>query len=309
MQRLTIVFVFICITLTGCSRTPKSQAHYRVMSMLKTGEYEAALQDVDRRLQREPHKRALLEDRLILLLANENPQSRVEILKVQRQLDAFGEGRQLLLEQSSSTLPRIRQQTAFALGELRESSSMEVLKDLAEDNDPEVRAEAIHALGKLARPEAKNILMIRLRDGYWKVRAEAADALASIGDTTASAQLFRAADDHDDYARMHILGSLLTLAHTNETPLYFQQIASDNLARKTAAALVLGKLGRQEALPVLIELLQDKNNPERVQIAQILIGLRPVSAGGSLESFLKNEQNPRVKALLMDYLQRKTNGV
>ena len=309
MQRLTIVFVSLSITLTGCNRTPKSQAHYRVMSMLKSGQYEAALKDVDRQLQREPHKRALLEDRLILLLANENPQVRVEILKVQRQLDAFSEGRQLLLEQSSSPLPRIRQQTAFALGELRESSSIEILKDLAEDKEAEVRAEAIHALGKLARPEAKNILLIRLRDGYWKVRAEAADALASIGDTSASSQLFRAADDHDDYARMHILGALLTLAHTNETPLYFQQMASDNLARKTAAALVLGKLGRQEALPVLMDLLHDKNNPERVQIAQILIGLRPISANGSLESLLKNEQNPRVKALLMDYCQRKPSGL
>lgn len=297
---LLIAFVFF--TLVGCDRTPSSEAHYRVLEMLKNNQYDLALNNVNRRLEKAPADRSLLEDRLILLLANDKPQAREEILRTQVRLDAIGDGRRLLLEQAKNRLSHVRKQTAFALGALRDPRGLPVLKELAEDRDSEVRAEAIHSLAKINHPDTKNLLLIHLRDGYWKVRAECADALAKLNDPSATKQLFRAADDSDDYVRMQIFNAILAVANPSQLSIYLKEMESDTLAKKTAAALAMGKINRREAVPHLIELLKDKKTPERLQIAQCLISLSPDL--NQLESLLKTERNPPIRKLLLNELRK-----
>lgn len=276
------------------------------MEMLKTADYEQALKDVNRGLEKDPNKIVLLEDRLILLLGNGNPQAREDVLKTQARLDAAGGGRFILLEQAQSRLPQVRQQTAYLLGVLREPDGLSALKGLAEDENDEVRAEAVHALAKLNAPDAKKLLMIRLRDGYWKVRAEAAAALAKSKDPAVTSQLFRVVADPDDYARMQILNAVLDLADPSQTDFYLNALDSDEIHKKTAAALALAKIHRAEAVPALIDLLKDKDGPERLQLAQALIRLHADPA--RLEALLKNERNPQVKEVFLQYLQQRSGG-
>ncbi len=301
-----LLIVSLVVTTVGCERPPSSDAHYRVMAMLKTSDYEQVLRDVNRRLEKDPKKIVLLEDRLILLLANASPQARAEVLKTQARLDAVGAGRFILLEQAQSRHPQVRQQTAYTLGVLRGPYGLKALENLAEDEDQEVRAEAVHALAKLNHPDARKLLMIRLRDGYWKVRAEAAAALAKSKDPTMTKQLFRSVDDSDDYARMQILDAVLDLADVSQADLYLDDLDSPNIFRKIAAALALAKIHRAEAAPVLIELLKDKNSPERLKAAQSLVRLR--ADPSNFDALIKNERNPQVKEVFLQYLQQYTRS-
>ncbi len=299
-----LLIVFLVVTTAGCERPPSSEAHYRVMAMLKTSDYEQVLKEVNRRLEKDPKKIVLLEDRLILLLANANPQARAEVLKTQARLDAVGAGRFILLEQAQSRNAQVRQQTAYTLGVLRGAYCLEALKNLAEDKDQEVRAEAVHALAKLNHPDAKKLMMIRLRDGYWKVRAEAAEALAKSKDPTVTKQLFRSVDDSDDYARMQIFDAILDLANASQADLYLDELDSPNIFRKIAAALALAKIHRTEVIPVLISLLKEKNSPERLEVAQCLVQLR--ADPSIFDSLIKNERNPQVKEVFLQYMQHYT---
>jgi hypothetical protein len=306
---LYLPIALLLFTIGGCEQTPSSEAHYRVVEMLKNKSYEKLLQEVTQKLEKEPKNRSLLEDRLILLLTDENFRQREALLETQHKLDEIGAGRNLLREQSKNQLSLVRLHTAYTLGALQDRGALGILKALAEDRDPDVRAEAIHALAKLNLPAAKYLLMIRLRDGYWKVRAEAADALGKLNDPTATKQLFRAVDDDDEYARMQILNAVLTLVSPSQEAIYLQEVNSPVPVKKIAAALALGKMQRQEAIPVLVELLKNRSAPNRLEMAHCLVKIAPDTVTNEIEKLLKGERNPQVKTVLADYLQqRRTPG-
>jgi len=68
------------------------------------------------------------------------------------------------------------------------------------------------------------------------------------------------------------------------------------------AALVLGKLGKREGVPVLVEALQDKNNTVRGVAAQSLGKLGAPEAIGRLKRALRNERDAFAKAQIQKAL-------
>ncbi len=273
------------------------------MLLLKNGQYDQALRDVNSRLDKKPRDRLLLEELLILLLANNDLGVRRDVLEVQKRLDAVGAGRQLLMDQSKNRLPQVRLQTAYALGALADPTSLGVLKTLAEDQESAVRAEAIHALGKVKNARAKGLLMIHLRDGDWRVRAESADALAQLHDPEATGQLLRAAADPDDYVRMQVRQAVIALAAPSQVDHYLDAAKSEVPAKRIAAALALAKLRHPAAVPLLYDLLEDKGSEDRVPLAQSLVamGVNPVDA--QFAAILKSEKDAKVRELLVRYSQ------
>ncbi len=124
---------------------------------------------------------------------------------------------------------RLRKEAAEALGKLKDERAVQHLSEvLLNDKDADVRRAAAWALGEIGSPDAISALVRALDDEDRGVRESAVDALAKIG----------------------ALDALLSA------------LKSKKARVKSAAALALGRMGAEDAIPHLSEVLRNEKNPE-----------------------------------------------
>ena len=76
--------------------------------------------------------------------------------------------------------PDVREQVAFALGQIRDVSAVDPLVAALKDTNAEVREQVAFALGQLRDPRAVDALMAALKDQSADVRRQAAFALGQL---------------------------------------------------------------------------------------------------------------------------------
>jgi HEAT repeat protein len=176
--------------------------------------------------------------------------------------------------------PTVRRNAAVVLGLMDEPGVIKMLARAMKDSDPGVRNYALEAMARLGNPEAKQELVFMTSAGIGSDEVFAIGALAQTGDrayldtfryklATASHIETRLAaarglgvsgsDEGLDVA-LRALRSHRTILDDPKDPPEDQKLRVRQLA-----AAALGAIGRVEALPVLVELMDDPTDP-RVQV-------------------------------------------
>jgi HEAT repeat protein len=107
------------------------------------------------------------------------PSKLAPLLEVMFELNPEGM-RETLKETASSTSETARAASLRCLGELRDRSSLELMKGGMADEFPEVRIAAAHGIGALGAREATPVLLNALKAGDLRVQNAARTALSSL---------------------------------------------------------------------------------------------------------------------------------
>ncbi|WP_321422449.1 HEAT repeat domain-containing protein [uncultured Methanobacterium sp.] len=167
-------------------------------------------------------------------------------------------------------LSSVRENSAEALGRIGDIRAIPALIDSMEDDpDEEVRLKSAWALGELGNEEAVDALITALEDKNWSVRRTSANALGRIGDHRAVPYLIKALEDNDWHVRKYAAVSLGKMQDKQAIPVLLEAMDDEDADVRWKAMLALGKLG-ESAVPPLIKTLKNKNWRVRAKAAEVL---------------------------------------
>lgn len=169
--------------------------------------------------------------------------------------------------------PKQRRMAAEMLGIIGNPGAFPDLMEALEDEDTAVRANAAEALGKLGDPGARHSLIDKLKDPSSEVRMNAALALGVMGVT---AKQFK---------------TILGMLGEGKTP-----------EERSGAAIALGALQKAEAVPALIEALEDSDSDVKTSAVWALENLGGLAVLPLVE--LLNNGDPYMRTLAAMLLGR-----
>lgn len=179
---------------------------------------------------------------------------------------------------------QVRGAAALALADLEGTEALPALLVAIEDEHAYVRQMALTALGEIGDGRARERLRRALRDERPEVRFQAVIAFCRIAPDEAVPTLLDASRDEDANIRYIALRVAEELAHKEEEggdwapELLDRAVAmlrDEDAKVRIVAAVVLGRAGRREGVPVLAELLAGRittNEPEDEAAAVELVG-------------------------------------
>lgn len=143
-------------------------------------------------------------------LASENAELRREGVDILDQIARFDpEARAAIRKLLKDPSPRVREEAAEVLGDLRDKESLPEMMELLADSEAGVRRRAVQALMGLEAPEAVPALVDRLTlDQDENVRESAADALGRLKSPQAAQSLLHALKDQSEDVRAQAIASL-----------------------------------------------------------------------------------------------------
>jgi len=157
-----------------------------------------------------------------------------------------------LIEALDSAYWPLRWHAAHALAEMVDHRAVRPLIVALADENRFVRQAAAMGLGPLRDRRAVEPLIAALKDRWPDVRREAAWALGMIGDTRAKATLERVAEDPVRHVREHARAALVILRSGDMFTALVEALDSLVYAVYQKAAISLGLLGDERAVPHLI---------------------------------------------------------
>lgn len=167
-------------------------------------------------------------------------------------------------------LSAVRENSAEALGRIGDELAVPALiESLEEDPDEEVRLKSAWALGEIGAPGAVDALIIALEDNDWGVRRAAANALGVIGDQRAVPYLIKVLKDGDWQVRKYAAVSLGKMKDEKAIPILLEAMDDDDADVRWKAMLALGKMGEIAVKP-LIKTLKNKNWRVRAKSAEVI---------------------------------------
>lgn len=206
------------------------------------------------------------------------------------------------------------------LGEIRDSSALEVLFDIHKNADDEIKMVIDEALGKIQDSRSVDLLISDLDSRSKEIRYAAAVALGIIKDNRAVDPLIRILNDEYEWVRQaaakalgqigdkKAIDSFISLLDSKERQLNYTAIealgnigdssvvdplitalAHDDAFVRKAAAEALGRIGDKNALSPLIETLSDDDESPRVAAADALGEIGDREAVEPLRKLLKDE--------------------
>ncbi len=169
---------------------------------------------------------------------------------------------------------RVRTRVAWALGEIEDPSAVKGLVAALNDGDAAVREKAVWALGEIESPTAVEGLLPLLSDADAKVRRQVAWALGEIESPFAVAGLVTALSDNDATVRRQVAWALGEIEDLQAvTALVGALKDADWQVRKTAA-WALGEIEDPRAIDELRAAAGDSNGEVRRAVAQALREIR-----------------------------------
>ncbi len=177
-----------------------------------------------------------------------------------------------LIENLGDSRARVRQYSAYVLGELVKGADqreipdiIEALEKLAGDEDKFVRGDVVDALSKIGASSSESVFIEGMKDDHHSVRMYSANALAKIkGDEAEEA---------------------LADAYVKET----------HMETRLTIAAALGGFGTPRALSVLVETLYKEPISMRMDIASKLAESRTHEAAEVLAKLLVSDVNAGVR--------------
>jgi HEAT repeat protein len=167
----------------------------------------------------------------------------------------------LLLKAIQSEDLEIRRKASFALREIGDSRSIGPLcKMLETDEDPHVRMNAALTLGLLKDEKAIASLEAAIKDPNPLVRGSVATALGAIGDEKSLEILTRILQEDENWrARRSAIMALMKIRDDRVITKLIEALKDAEPVVRSCAAIALGEIGVEEALPALGKLLSEEN--------------------------------------------------
>ncbi|MCD6412845.1 MAG: HEAT repeat domain-containing protein [Elusimicrobia bacterium] len=202
---------------------------------------------------------------------------------------------QFLMLQSTSVAKR--RMAAMQLGRMRNPASVEeLMKVLEKDSDFGVRAQAAESLGNLRNRKATPALIKALGDKNRNVRAAVIVAFGYLRDKSAVEPLMNYYKSEDDLGlRISALNVLGVLGDEKALPLMIESLKDKNSRIRTIAAQALGRLRNPKATKPLLEATRDSDKNVRLYAVRSLGEVGNKEVVKDLEKLIEKEKNNSVK--------------
>jgi len=167
--------------------------------------------------------------------------------------------------QDPSAAPQLRYLSAIALGRAKRIVVLETLHSALTDANDEVRAGAVVGLRYLAAPASTELLReVALKDPPASVRDATVGALGQIGGELAASTLvdMAAASSNSESLRINALFTVGRIARPAQREALKALLKEPNLQVRATVAIALAAAGGREAVPALIDAIQDRSVPE-----------------------------------------------
>lgn len=213
---------------------------------------------------------------------------------------------QILMDPAQPYMLRI--ECARALAKTRAPETVPHLVAAIDADRAEVRRAVAIALGNFRCPEvAAPLLQLATQDRSYLVVAEAYRALGRSRQLGEKARLIAALDQPSwaDVVRAAVVDGLAELRDSELVPIIFEQTRYGTPSRgRRAAALALGRLGKDRDTRVKLESLLDDADPHlRSDVVDALLELGQPEAQGKLAAQLAVETDTRVQRRLREALR------
>jgi HEAT repeat protein len=183
----------------------------------------------------------------------------------------------------------------WALGDIKDSSAVEGLMQVCDHPSWWVREYAVEALGKIGDGAASEVVLAALKDTIGQVRKSAVVSSGQLQINEAVEELAHSLGDDFYGARLMAVSSLLRL----DTALVLQTLAdsliSPNRLVGDLACQVLGEIGSDEAMALLLTQLSSIDPNRRAQAAVALVTADPLDNCGFRKNYLDRETDRLVR--------------
>lgn len=183
------------------------------------------------------------------------------------------------------------------------SAALEPLMGLLNNESADVRHNAAHTLGKIGDLRAADALTRALQDSSERVRLKAAYALSQIGDVTALDALVDALGDSSLEVRYMVGDALQSFGERAVLPLC-NALTHDDCDVRELAIGILGEIGSENTVGLLIEAMQDECWQVRCAVVQALGMTGDKRAIAPIEAAAQHDENERVRHLAVVMLRR-----
>ena len=251
---------------------------------------------------------------LLRLLALEDDE--VVELAIEGFVELGGESVNLLLDGLESSTPRMRENAARALGEMKARQAVASLIRLLLDPEWRVRRSAAEALGKLKDRKAVEPLVQRLGDNVEAVQKQAMQSVVGFGRLSTDPLLNALAHEKNKFALWAIILTLGEIGDAKAGTALVDCLRSSYFVVRMAAVRALVKFGppiidslvsalsfNQSDIKALLQDAEDGSNPAfQVRAVKALGGLEDHRAVGLLKQLVEegepDVQDAAVQALI-----------
>ncbi len=195
------------------------------------------------------------------------------------------------------------QRICWALGDIKDSSAVPGLIGVANHNRWQVRDQALTALGKIKDTRAVMTINSAFKDSIGQVRKAAAVASGQLAMNDAIQSLVHQLGDDFYGARMTALSSLLKLDTTMVIAALSDSIGSANRLTGDLGCQLLGEIGTNDAIELLIKQLADPSGDRRAHAAVALIKADPLDNCGLQDEMIANESDRLTKLKILSALR------
>ncbi len=203
----------------------------------------------------------------------------------------------------------IVQRVCWALGDIKDTTSVEPLMEVADHPRWQVRDQAVEALGKIGDTRANQVVMRSLADSIGQVRKSAVVSCGKLKTFSAVSHLVHRLGDEFYGARLAASEALLKLDTTRVIEVLTDSLESSDVMVGNLACHVLGQIGTNEAINVLFAEIQEAASPERRAHAGIaLIKADPLDNCGYRNEILEAETDRFVRLKLQSAVTEVQHG-
>lgn len=186
------------------------------------------------------------------------------------------------------------ERVCWTLGDIADSSAVDALMEVTSHQRWQVRDEALGALGDIASSRASGVIRRGFADPVGQVRKSAVVAAAKAGLNGAVTELVGMLGDSFYGARLSAVEALLQLDTNTVIRTVADSIDSDNQLIGDLGCHVLGRLGGDRAIEILIPQTRSDSYRRRAHAAVAVIEADPLDNCGYQQAILDRETDSLV---------------
>ena len=205
----------------------------------------------------------------------------------------------------------VKVECIYALGNLNDDSSLNDLIKVLNDESPEVREKAIWAIGKYKNKDIFSYIKDFANDDNEKVRLIAIEVLSTyIQNPSLEGILIDALDDDDENVRAKAAEGLVKIKSLSEYEPIYDAAEDKYFEVRQHAVYALGKKGNEEALSLLLEILDEDDIPiVRANAAYALGMINSYSAIPYIIKAFETDRSSHVRLQCIKALGRFPNSI
>jgi len=200
------------------------------------------------------------------------------------------------------------QRVCWALGDIKDTAAVEPLIEICTHLRWQVREQALGALGKISDKRGGSAAASRLDDSIGQVRKAAAVTCGKLEYHRCIPVLVHLLGDDFYGARMSAMEALLKLDTADVITVLCDSINSTNCLVGDMTCHILGRIGNDEAMLILLEQTKSDNPDRRAHAAVALVNADPRDNCGFQARVLERETDRLVLLKIQSAISTVING-